>query len=252
MSITSLLKSIVANGDQPVTFGMHRWHEEGATYTQEAFDRVVAVITADRETGRGGDGRIRPSLIGHPCQRAHLLSYRGVEQETPGSASRDVMTAGTWGHYRWQYAGLSAGWLKEIEVKVQYEPWHLAGSMDGILSDGSGFELKTINSFGYKKVLNDNQPKWEHLMQVHAYMKALDLDAFSVVYENRDTAAWREFRVKRMPEVDTTLDMLMHALDGHIKNNTFPPMLTDCLDGKGSIYERCNWRFTCPLQKEGN
>lgn len=247
MSMTNLLKSIMDNADLPVTNGMSKWRESGSPITEEALVTVFEVMEMDslNNTRTSGANRIRPSLIGDGCHRKHLLSFMGVDKLTPQDGSLDVMSAGTWGHYRWQLAGLSAGWLKDIEVQVSYEPWQVNGAMDGLLSDGSGFELKTVNSFKFNKILKGNEPLTEHLMQTHAYMKALDLDYFSIVYENRDNAAWREFRVKRMEHVDTALEMLMNSLHRHINGRTLPPVLEECRNHTGA-YKWCDWRETCP------
>ena len=75
------------------------------------------------------------------------LSYQGAEQQKNWPAKNyDYAAAGTYGHYRWQGAGLSAGFLTDVEVKVS-TPYGVAGSADGILSDGSVFELKTTGNW---------------------------------------------------------------------------------------------------------
>lgn len=247
MSITSLLKNLMDNVELPVTNGMSKWYESGQSYTADAVDRVFEVIRKDAldNSRTSGKGRIRPSLIGDDCHRKHILSFLDIEKLEPSDAGRDVMTAGTWGHYRWQLAGLSAGWMKDIEVQVSHEPWRVAGAVDGILSDGSGFELKTVNSMKFGKILKSDLPLWPHLMQTHAYMEALGIDTFSIVYENRDTAAWKEFRVKQMDEVKFALDMLMNRLLKSIENEELPPVLPPCAQQSGTAWRWCDWKESC-------
>jgi len=248
MNMVNLLKSVMGNNDMPVTFGMSKWRESGSVITPEAFARLQEVMHNDSfdNSRTSGAGRIRPSLIGDSCQRKHLLSYLGEEKLTPSDGSFDVMNAGTWGHYRWQLAGLSQGWLADIEVQVEYNPWLVKGAMDGVISDGSGWELKTVNSNKWRDVLKQNSPLFPHLMQTHAYMKALDLSHFSIVYENREHAIWKEFRVARMQEVDDTLELLMESLHNHIAIKELPVMLETCLTKKGSNYNYCDFKESCP------
>lgn len=245
-SFTDMLKATINGDDLPVTHGMHNWIMNGSVVTKEAHEKVTSVMFSDNTLGRGGEGRFRPSLIGYGCNRAQLLSFLGVEQDdNTDERSEMVMSAGTWSHYRWQTAGLSAGWLSDIEVKVEYEPWQLKGAMDGILSDGSGFELKTTSNNNYR---NTKSPKESHLLQIHAYMRALGIDTFSLVYENRDTLDHKEFRVYRDPSIDWMLDAMFNSLQGHMDMEVLPSMLEPCVmkDVYNFQYKYCNWKSSCP------
>ena len=152
------------------------------------------------------------------------------------------------------FGAMAAGWLSDIEIQVEHTPWQLKGAMDGMLSDGSGFELKTVNYRKFAKILKDNAPLEEHLMQVHAYMRALNLTHFSIVYENRDSANWKEFRVPRMSYIDEKLDSLMNNLDFHIGAKTLPFILESCMVQKGTSWTYCDWKDVCPTAqwKENN
>jgi len=242
------------NDAMPVTFGMSKWREGGSVITKEAFERLQEVMFNDSfdNSRTSGEGRMRPSLIGDVCKRKHLFSYMGLDQLEPEDSSYDVMNAGTWGHYRWQLAGLSQGWLTDIELQVSYDPWQLRGAMDGMISDGSGWELKTVGSNKFYNILKADMPVSAHLMQVHAYMRALDLSHFSIVYENRDHATWKEFRVARMQEIDTQLDELMSSLKEHISEKTLPQILEPCTKQTGYSYNYCNWREICPTANWNN
>jgi hypothetical protein len=249
---TQLLRKTVNGEDLPATYGMEKWINEGSIVTAEAQEIVNAVMLEDNTLGRGGEGRFRPSLIGYGCNRAQLFSFLDKPQdERNDSKSQMVMSAGTWSHYRWQTAGLSAGWLADIEVKVSYEPWHLRGAMDGLLSDGSGFELKTTGDRSYKFT---TEPKESHLIQIHAYMRALNIDKFSLVYENRDSLQHKEFRITRDPAVDWQLDVMFNALNGHLEQESLPEMLSPCIEKntKNFQYNYCNWQSSCPTAQFKN
>ena len=250
MSVRDKHAGLRKNITQPVTEGMAKWRASGSSqYTQEAYDRVIQVMHDDMFTGREGDGRLRPSLIGS-CPRQQLFSWMGVEQEPPSSISMQAMDAGTDWHYRWQLIGLSQGFLTDIEVKVVYEPWNMRGSVDGILSDGSGFELKTVNSWKYKQVIANGALKTEfrHMLQVHAYMIALDIDMFSIVYQDRNSGQYQEIRVAKDPVWVDMLTNEMESLVSHIGKNTLPSMLDPCKEQVVTdyAYQYCPYKSVCP------
>jgi hypothetical protein len=158
-----------------------------------------------------------------------------------------IFSLGEFIHLRWQMAGLTEGWLSEAEVPLESSELMLGGTMDGVLHDGSGFELKSINSNGYRQVMSFG-PKEEHLLQIHAYMmmRREISDQFSIVYENKDTSEWREFRItydhviaqKAMEEIKTLIDSR--------SDNKLPPMLSQCETKEGYVWRGCEFRDICP------
>ena len=92
------------------------------------------------------------------------------------------------------------------------------------------------------------EPKHAHLIQIHAYMRALDINEFSLVYENRDTLDHKEFRVTRNPAIDWELDAMFNSLKNHLDSELLPTMLEPCVlqDKKNFQYNYCNWQSSCP------
>jgi len=238
-----------AQGDLPVTAGVARWNEAGRPISPDAIARVMQVMMADIGGRADGSGRIRPSMIGDPCNRKKILSFLGAEAHEFEEGSLDIMEAGTWGHYRWQVRGLSAGWLTSIEYPTIDESWLVKGSADGIIVDGSLFELKTTNSYTYDTVMKSGEPTWPHRMQCGAMLRALGLDKASIVYEDRNfPARWHEFRWTLSEDEAITfgLKLLRRDIRSSIRGKEMPPMLTECLDMKGKNYEGCQFKYSCP------
>lgn len=238
-----------AQGDLPITAGMARWNEAGRPITADALARVHQVMLADIGGRADGSGRIRPSMIGDSCNRKKILSFLGAEANVFEDGQLDIMEAGTWGHYRWQVRGLSGGFLTSIEHPAEDPSWLVKGSADGIIVDGSLFELKTTNSYTYDRVLKEGEPTWEHRMQCGAMLKSLGLDRASIVYEDRNfPARWHEFRwtLSEDDAIVFGLKMLRRDIRSSIRSKQLPLMLTECLDMKGAKYEGCQFRYSCP------
>ena len=239
--------------DRPYTDGINRFHAPadlggcGGDFSREALERVHAVMMDDLAGRSDGSGRFRPSLIGDACLRKILLSYHGAPQLSPSADDVDLMNAGTWRHYYNQAAGLTEGFLAEIE-----EPLFLDGirygQADGRLSDGTLFEFKSTRSRVYSIiVLDKGRPKRDHQFQLHASMRAMGVRLASLVYEDRDNLRRHEFRQSWDDAVGQELDQRLEILTGHVENKTLPKMLDDCARGVGTTYQQCQWREVCPL-----
>jgi hypothetical protein len=270
MSTTAheLRDAFFMNMDRPFTVGHRKWLEEGGTVTPSAFKTLMEIQVDDyfKVDRSDGSGRLRASgfsMIGYPkiqyCERRHLLSYLGITGEDFDSGSREMMNTGTQLHYYYQLAGLSAGWLAEAEVPISYEPWILRGSMDGLLADGTGLEIKTTGSHIYSKMeqrrkdhLAKGQEEWRaaslaHLWQIHMYMEAADLDKFSLVYIDRGyPSRFTELRVPRDEAIMNDVNAALTNLVEHIRDEFLPPMLEECQMRKGPTYEGCSFRESCP------
>lgn len=243
MSVRQKYESRLAGDRYPFTEGMNNWD---GTYTESAVARILELLRGDtlRDDFGDGTGRIRPSAIGH-CLRAQLLSYHGEQSARPVRKLERIMLMGTFRH-RWvQAVGLSMGWLTDVEVPLQYPPWMLAGRMDGLQSDGTGLEFKSTNSFKLPTVRKLGRPLFHHEMQVNAYMIATGIERFSVVYEERNFADFEEFRVGPNLAIQERLRSDMDLLLSHLDADTLPPILPDCQEATGAVYNDCFWKEAC-------
>lgn len=243
-----IIKSILAGQSQEVGYVTSRhtkWLAAGANFTNEAMGRIAELVIRDGQDAdrkSSGEGRIRPSLSGDRCLRKQRFSYEGKPSEPLGIAGAKFTTNGTFGHYRWQAYGLSAGWLEDIEVSVETE-YGLKGSADGILADGAGvFEFKTTNTSTLNRLKKSGAPDPGHVLQATGYMDALGLQTASIVYEAREWMEFFEFRVSLDQELLQTLKDQCQIISSGLID--LPP-LEDCVTRTGRTFEQCSWRNVC-------
>jgi len=179
------------------------------------------------------------------CERQQILRYLNH----PEQLSYDPILAhrfevGRWGHLRWQAQGLSAGWLKEAEVPVELKRFGLTGTMDGLVDTGEIFEFKTIRHPGFNTVLKEGEPKFEHILQVTAYMWATGIERTSIIYESTYSGDWKEFVVKFDPSLTDLVCETLERMARRIKIRELPPVLEECFEHTGQ-YRDCPYRKDC-------
>lgn len=228
--------------DQFVARKMRSWLRSGAPITAEAVDRVTVEMSRDTGGHRAdGGGRVRPSMIGK-CVRAQAYSFLGTPVTRQiNDTTQSLFLAGTFGHYRWQVAGLSAGFMSDIEVPVSIPEWRVSGQCDAQLSDASIFELKTTNPAAFSKA--KSHPREGDVAQLQTYMYALDATHGSLVYECRMTLDFVEWRVERdddlIDRIRQSCEQVTTATDEQL-----PPPLAECISHSGA-YRWCNYAATC-------
>ena len=222
-----------------------KWRDSGSNYTKEAVERVLEVMSNDMLTSHreSGEGRVRASMLGDVCKRRQQLSFRGFTAGHFSPSTLEIFDTGTFAHYKWQLRGLSAGWLRDIEVPV-FTDDHLGGNLDGVMSDGSVFEFKTINPQGFKKVLAEGALP-SHVLQAHSYMHALEVDRAHILYEDKSWGtSHHEVVVHSDPETMAHLFLIRDLVAGQ---HELEP-LADCVKATGKIFEYCEWHAVCRPQ----
>ena len=237
--------------DRPVTQGMTHWQQmtvEGKAQLTpgavEWLDGQIAMLALPDESRAG---RLSPSSL-NTCHRRQMLVYSGA-QPVFGERAHVLMAMGRWSHLRWQSAGLSEGFLVDAEVFVRVKgDARIRGSMDGIVADGSGFELKTTSDRNFTWV-RVKGPSHDYLVQVHAYMYLGGLDAFSLVYESRETGEFFETRIRMDNEWRDTvvemIDAMIDHMDRYDAAGVLPPVKPMCAKGSGKEYQGCPLRSIC-------
>lgn len=237
-----------AKGHQLMVVGPHtQWletPENDRLYTEAAITFVTDAMAGKYKKAR--PGRLSPSGLGD-CQRRVLFSYAGAPALGENPDTHELFGLGNWGHYKWQAEGLSMGWLAQAEVWQHRPELNMGGSLDGVLEDDSIFELKTTRSFIYNRIVSrERTPKWEHLLQLHGYLALTERNWASLVYEDRDSGNYHEYRIERDQKIDTQLHQRLDRLNDHISDDTLPVMLDDCELRQGKIYHSCPFRKYCP------
>lgn len=110
-----------------------------------------------------------------------------------------------------------AGYLVKREVPIMDKELRIIGHADGLLCIANLdyiWEIKTINSHAFRKL---TEPKPNHCMQTHAYMKALGVPRTIFTYFEKDVAQVKEFVIKfdeafYQREVESRIDVFFKAI----------------------------------------
>ena len=246
----SRLKDLVTsahNGEDLMVTAPHaEWlerleHEQRPNARAMAY--VIRILLGDFKHERAG--RFSPSSMGE-CARRLVFGYAGAPQLPPDIDNQEMMDHGTAAHLKWQIEGLTMGYMTDAEVWVEDKDLLVGGSMDAELYDGSIFELKTAGPWVYNKiVLDQRQPKWENLMQANTYFMLSGADWASVVYEDRGSGQFHEFRVERDPKIEKEIVRRLRSYKSYVESDELPPQLADCEVRMGTVFRRCPYRKIC-------
>lgn len=234
--------------------------EEDQAFTPEAIQRGIEVLSNRHKVKRSE--RFSASGLGM-CPRRQLFSFAGYPQEPTNLDSSDLMRSGTAAHFWIMLEGLSAGWLIEAEVFYRDEHYRVGGTLDGIISDASIWEYKSVASTVYDRVTTKKGsqfavgdktpevgPKYEHELQLEAYELLTGMPLKSLFYQNRNFGQYYEYRLGPNGERQEQLTKLLTKLNSHENDNTLPPMLDVCESRSGDIYNQCPYRVACPGRKK--
>lgn len=184
-------------------------------------------------SGRGG------------CLRQQMFGYLNMPgDKTYTSDQAAVFIHGTWTHLKWQAMGLDAGWLAQVEVPCRIDEYNVTGTIDGVLDTGEGWELKSINSRGFRNV-SEHGPLQKHLLQIHSYMLATGIKVWSLIYECKDDQEWREWVIHWDDELGAELVAELEALKDSREKRVLPPILEDCSYREGPMYRSCPFNSIC-------
>jgi hypothetical protein len=250
VSLKSTIRAV--QQELPISRRHERWLTDNPNpvWSAQAKQFAVEVFAGNLGGSRKGRKRLFRASSAGSCHRQQVFKILGVKgrEEIDGKLA-NIFANGNFLHLKWQMQGLTEGWLAEAEVPIEREDLNAGGTMDGVLWNGAGFEAKTINSRGYASVMTYG-PKEMHIFQVDHYMYLTDIESFSIVYDNKDTGEWREFRVdrdaQRMDRVKETLD----DLNGYLEAKRLPSILPDCKAKEGLTYRGCAFRDICLKAKE--
>jgi hypothetical protein len=250
-AIVPTLKSLyldAVNGTAArVVTGPHsRWletPEEDRVVTEEAAQFAKDVFLGKFKHRRSG--RFSPSSIGK-CGRRSLFGFAGAPQLGVDLDAIGLMSIGTQDHLYWQVEGLSVGWMLDAEVWTWDPHYRIGGSIDGLLHDWSLFELKTVIGGKYSRIVSiDDEPDYEHRLQFQAYKHTEGVETGSIVYQERATGQFHEFRVEAEDALEKDLIGKLEELNNHVEDRTLPPMLNDCEMRSGAVYRSCPYRKYC-------
>lgn len=153
-----------------------------------------------------------------------------------------VFNLGTWFHMYVQKILRREGMMKQAEVPVKSDKYKVDGRMDGLIDIGhdAGLEIKTMNSFQYKKALAQNKPFDKHKKQAGLYGHLLGLKTIVFLYFNKDTSECHEFHWEiELKVIQPMLDKM-----GDILKAKKPPT-RECPNSSCDMAKTCSYKTHC-------
>ncbi len=233
-----------------------RFEQYLATHPNTLVDDTVAEFIKSELTTPQRNRRMTFSASSRgACAREQVFQFTSLRQVPKTNTSLyAIFHQGTFMHLKWQALLLDAGILNEVEMPCRWDEFNVTGTIDGggevtaghplrADHDSFGWELKSINSRGFRWVI-DTGPKFQHLLQIHTYMLATGKRLWSLVYENKDTQEWKEFVVHFDEEVAQKVREELAYLNDHVAQKRLPPILPDCIERKGP-FKNCGYAYAC-------
>lgn len=235
-------------------FGELARRASGENWYLEKYEKYLFNRDLEREK------EFAPQLFGRPdrdrtknwsasgfgsCPRRQQFTFLGMPKAKYEEKAMNIFANGDYVHIRHQIFGLAGGYIQAVEVPVEIPELNVRGTMDGVLTNGEGLELKSINSYGFGEISTWGA-KREHIAQCKAYMMARpDIPAFRVIYENKDTQQLKEFRVERDDNEIAEIREQIILLGEQTASRQFFPMLDECKSERGFPFTGCAYRNIC-------
>ena len=153
----------------------------------------------EKTTRRTNVGVFYPSSLGNPCDRFLYLAYNGdLPEQTISPELQRIFDCGDALGYRFEKYFEKMGILISTESQVKCEDTKMSGRIDFIIKhegiqDRAVIELKSINSRGFKALLD--RPKPEHVIQTQIYLHLSNIKHGIVLYENKNDQHTKAFVV---------------------------------------------------------
>ena len=230
-------------------------NEEGKTIDEaileevtKRFERVVIrQLMQDREEK---PDRLYVTRFSHPCARKGAYAYHAFEAEQLAPWAKlnfligDAVELAVMAMAK--LAGCDIG-LSQDRVGLEIDGVTVSGYIDGLFSDGKDLyvaEFKKMSAFAFKRVETQGiTDEWGYVSQVHAYMKALDLERSIFVILDGQTGALNE----RVVEFDPAVWKAMEERGKAILKSTpeeLPPRAFEperATNGKMELELRCRY-----------
>lgn len=223
----------------------------------------LSKLTIDLTPRPRPPGRLSPSsLCG--CPRAAAFRFAGV----PGADKTDwetelIFENGDWFHHKWQLLfrdmevvlGRKRFRVVGIEINVAIPELFVAGSLDiHILVKVNGewidyiVDIKSINTYGFAKVMVNGAPLPSHEQQVTAYAKAAGVKNGLLFYENKNDNKILAFAFRVEPKVVREIEEWCEDVIHHLDKETIPPQHIDCQSGT-FLFDKCPYAKYCHGKK---
>ena len=196
-------------------------------------------------------GVFHPSGLLDGCKRAMAFELNQEEKTDkvvnpfPPEILR-TFDVGTWYHIYFQAMLFNMGVLEMAEVPVVNEEKYLSGHADGVFKaevfgEKVLLEIKTMNSFQYKKAIF--RPFKKHEFQASLYARELGIDKVLYLYINKDTSEIKDFLMPLFEEQLVLADEKMDEVIADVKAKRLP--CVECKDKYSAEAMKCPFRSKC-------
>lgn len=194
--------------------------------------RLIPIVSAQAALENNEQTRQRDTKYLHPseickrdwCPRSSMYEILGYEKEvnkTYAFQTLNIFKTGHDIHDKWQGWLERSGVMKQTELPIFNEEYHIKGHADGLIEDAFGEAILEIKSVGMgtirvehpslyeeyekKRISSDElwkkirQPFSTHLRQINLYMYATGVHNGIVLYEWKNNQSCKEFEIKYQP-----------------------------------------------------
>lgn len=246
MSLARRLKTIKKAEPQKVTPIIERFlleNPEGVIWDDAGFSLFREIV----ERSQGNDAAGRAGRFGASsrgtCMRRQMFSFLGMPAGRLLDPSvQNLFNDGKWRHLRWQMMLVQSGAATHAEWPATFPKYRMKCSMDALNAEEQWlFELKGDRYIA--RILGDGVPE-AHMLQMHSMMLVTGWDDFVYVMEDKSTSEWREFRVKKDPDIMRRVRNEMEDLNEHVERRVLPDVLPACASKEGP-YRTCPYAAQC-------
>lgn len=230
------LKKFLRKEAQEIESGVRSPREgviKDAELTVRTFKQRALSYNHDADKNDKTKDYFHPSQIGR-CPRELWFGSMNAPSSSDGATGEDMLKSylifeiGTYGHVMFQNLCSRANVLVQREIPVLDHDLRIIGHCDGKLRIAKALyalEFKTINDRGFTGL---NEPKKEHVWQVHIYMALHKLPAALIVYFNKNTSELKEFRVPFDEKLwETFIKPRIEAHHTAVKKRKMPARIED-------------------------
>lgn len=201
-------------------------------------------------------GRLSPSSI-CGCERQAMFKFVGMPGRTRiDPDTEEIFDDGDWRHLKWQarfhdmeaVLGSDVFEVIGIEDHVTYPKLFIAGSLDAHIIINGDYEciidFKGINSYGFRWLVDNNQPKEEHIFQLICYMRMKKVRTGILLYENKDNQQRRVCIIRFDKEKWGYVQRWCARVIREMEERELPDKHMDCTKGH-FLWTRCAFADHC-------
>ena len=228
------------------------WITNGGHWDDDVLEVISRRMREDANHAKGdGRGRLRPSLIGHPCDRVQILSYHHLRPSTSDWRA----WIGTWMHLAFD-TYLVTEWPHRLQVEYPVIPavgalgvtgkadwyWYSTSetSMFRHISGPHLGDYKTIEKIS----MVEAAPLDKHLEQLGYELFTLGMTTAYLVYQVRGFGTMASYQLTLEPADTDRIAARLERLAVSLDTDSLPGMLDECKARKG-LFRSCDFAQEC-------